>query len=409
MDGSSTQISWFKRIKQQLFATSSQRYLLWGFGLFITGFFLMPKAAGHARLYYALVFVPLLYNWRAVSELYRASGLLKLLLLFCCYIFFSTFWSDRIDFEGVSLAVWHTLLTLSFPAAVVLTYKWYPRQFDTIFKIAIMLAAIFAIISMLITYWDAPFPATRLWFFGRMDSPTKASSAYAFFVLLACYFTTLSLPVRDKLIYLVLTGVIFIALVLSQGRGAMIACVLGLVIFLSRYYLLPLILLAAAGAIFFLLQPELWDQLVLNRGLSLRPQVWSYIMHEVGEHWLFGLGFLSPTDTMVTEPHTFHYAHAHSQLMATYRDGGMVGIILFALLWLSAAFLALRLYINGHSLFLALLVLGLICLVPYQDRLITRPREHWLYLWLPLSFLIAYYYADGRRLGDSLEAAPASD
>jgi hypothetical protein len=332
--------------------------------------------------------------------------LLQCLLVFCCYLLLSTFWSSRIDATGIWLSVWHVLLTLSFPVAVVLVNQWYPRQFDEIFKYSIVLAAVFAVISMLVTYWDAPFPDTRLWFFGRMDAPTKASSAYAFFVLLACYFTTLNLPARDRWLFAIMGLVIFMALFLSQGRGAVAACFVGVGILLSRKYIVQCLLLAAAVVAFFLLESTLWNEWVLQRGASLRPEVWGYTIDKVGDSWLFGLGFLSPSDTMAfTGKRTIHYAHAHSQLLATYRDGGLVGILLFAVLWLSAVFCAFKLYIRGTSVYLAMLVLGFICLIPYQDNLITRPREHWLYFWLPLAFLVAYYHAGQRRLGASLEPA----
>ena len=36
------------------------------------------------------------------------------------------------------------LVTLGFPVAVVLTYKWYPQQFDNIFKAVVMFAVVFS-------------------------------------------------------------------------------------------------------------------------------------------------------------------------------------------------------------------------------------------------------------------------
>lgn len=398
--------SWLGRSKQRLLTTTSQEYLLWGFGLFILGYFLMPKAAGHARLYYVMVLIPLAFNWRLVLSIYRDSNLLKCLLAFCCYLFLSIFWSQTIDPYGASLGAWHVLLTLSFPVAVVLVNQWYPRRFDEIFKYSIVLAAVFAVISMLVIYWDSPFPDTRLWFFGRMDTPTKASSAYAFFVLLACYFSTLNISGRDKIMFAGFGLVIFFALFLSQGRGALVACVAGIGILLSRKYALQLFLLALAVVIFIFLQPSLWNEVVVKRGASLRPEVWTYTIDKVGDAWLFGIGLLSPSDTMaVAGKQTFHYAHAHSQLLATYREGGLVGIALFTLLWLAAVFSAVKLYIKGKTVYLAMLVLGLICLIPYQDSLITRPREHWLYFWLPLALLVAHFYSGQRSLGESLEIA----
>lgn len=400
--------SWVSGAKQRLLAASSKEYLLWGFGLFIMGYFFMPSASSHAKLYYILVLIPLAYNWQSVLELYRSSTVLKCLLVFCCYMFLSTFWSEHIDFTGVSFALGHTFVTLCFPVAVVLVYKWSPQQFDTIFKIVIMFAVVFSIISVFVTYWDAPFPKTRLLYFGRMDTPTKASSAYAFFALLACYFATLNVTGRARAMYASMAVIIVSVLLFSQARGAIAAFSVGLIILLSRSYIKFFVVLGLLVCLFFLLNTEYWEIWITNRGWSYRPDIWQYTIDKVGDSWLFGKGFLSAPGTTVAGKYIVEHGHAHSQILATFRDGGLIAIVLLFLLWGGALWQAGKLYIKGESLLFALLVCGFLCLIPYQDRLITRPREHWLYFWLPISLVVAYYYAGQRRLGETLEIKDGS-
>jgi hypothetical protein len=395
--------SWIPAVKQRLLAASSKEYLLWGFGLFIIGYFFMPSASSHAKLYYVMVLIPLAYNWQTVLELYRSNSVLKCLLVFCCYMFLSTFWSEHIDFTGVRFALGHTFVTLCFPVAVVLAYKWYPQKFDSIFKVAVAFAAVFSIISMAIIYWDAPFPKTRLVYIGRMDSPTKASSAYAFFGLLACYFATLNVTGRARAIYASMGVIIVSALLFSQARGAIGAFSVGLIILLSRSYIKFFVALGLLVALFFLLNPDYWETWIMNRGWSYRPDIWQYTIDKVGDSWLLGKGFLSTTGTTLAGKWAEEHGHAHSQILATYRDGGIIAIVLLFLLWGGALWQAGKLYIKGESLLFALLVCGFLCLIPYQDRLITRPREHWLYFWLPVSLVVAYFYAGQRRLGETLE------
>ena len=79
--------SWVSGAKQRLLTATSKDYLLWGFALFIVGYFFMPSASSHAKLYYTLVLIPLAYNWRAIVDLYRSTLVLKGFLLFCCYLF----------------------------------------------------------------------------------------------------------------------------------------------------------------------------------------------------------------------------------------------------------------------------------------------------------------------------------
>ena len=141
----------------------------------------------------------------------------------------------------------------------------------------------------------------------------------------------------------------------------------------------------------------------MNRGWSYRPAIWQYTIDKVGDSWLFGKGFLSPTGTTMAGIYAVEHGHAHSQILATYRDGGLIALGLLFFFYGAALWQAGKLYIKGEPLLFALLVCGFLCLIPYQDRLVTRPREHWLYFWLPISLVVAYYYAGQRRLGESLE------
>ena len=39
--------------------------------------------------------------------------------------------------------------------------------------------------------------------------------------------------------------------------------------------------------------------------------------------------------------------------------------------------------------FLALILYGMLCAIPDLDRILTRPRELWLFLWLPVALVMA--------------------
>jgi hypothetical protein len=49
---------------------------------------------------------------------------------------------------------------------------------------------------------------------------------------------------------------------------------------------------------------------------------------------------------------------------------------------------------SGHWFYSALLVYAVLCAVPDLDRLLTRPKEPWLFFWLPLALLATHRCSD---------------
>ena len=47
-------------------------------------------------------------------------------------------------------------------------------------------------------------------------------------------------------------------------------------------------------------------------------------------------------------------------------------------------------YVAHRARYLCLLAFGLVCMLVDTDQLVTRPRELWIILWLPLACLMAY-------------------
>ena len=372
-------------------------YLLSGFVIFILGYFLATGPAVHAGLYYVFILPPLFYCLSDTVQLYKTNTLLKIIFLFCFYFFLSIFWSDNISWQGILISVTHILLVLSFPAAVLLTATWYPQQFEQLFRVAVILAGIFALVSIITFYAQQPFPEARLRFVGYMNQPTKSSCVYALFSLLAIHFAMLSTSARKRWLFIALAFIIFFAVLLSQSRTALIAFFAGFIVLLSRNHIKILSLLVVSFIALLFIYPVFVD-LLAARGYSYRPGIWQYIISQLSNDVWFGIGLLSPTEA--SSGLRWH-SKAHSQIVATYRDGGVVGLLMLGAILLVALQQAIKLYLKGWGFYLALLVFAIVSMIPIQDRLITRPRQFWLYVWWPL-ILIAAYQINGKLFGKNI-------
>mgnify|MGYP007020174278 CR=1 FL=1 len=83
--------------------------------------------------------------------------------------------------------------------------------------------------------------------------------------------------------------------------------------------------------------------------------------------------------------------YAHSLFLSALRDGGVVGLALLLLVYFFALRSALKLALQERrGLYLCLFLFGLVCVMADTNQIVTRPRELWVILWLPLGCLVAY-------------------
>ena len=136
----------------------------------------------------------------------------------------------------------------------------------------------------------------------------------------------------------------------------------------------------------------------LVRGMPYRPEIWLALLQQALERPLFGAGYLVPTEVQIGER---SFPHAHSAFLATLRDGGVVGLaLLLGMLAMAVRCAVRRDRRDDHWLYSALLVYAMLCAVPDLDRLLTRPKEPWLFFWLPLAMLATRRCSDRGKQHD---------
>jgi len=378
-----------------------QRFLLdrgmvYFYAVFIAGYFLLPMASGHRKVYYILVLPAVLVLWRELAQFYRRNTLALLLLLYCTYMVSSLAWTA--DFEPLPAlqAIGYALCVLSF--CFITGYLWVRQAswMDLLAHRATWLAAAAAVVSIAAWYLDNPFPSSRLQPLGVMHHPNKAASAYGIFLVLCMHYVFTQRGRDNRWVYASLSLAILSLVVLTQSRTAMAGVCVGLLVLLG-YRALGV---AAAGV------ATMWAVMATNSSLwlhrvgdfSFRPGIWQQVLTDMQGYWWFGHGYL-------VNPRVPAYGklfdHAHNSYLATLRDGGLVGLALLLALLAVAAYQAWQVYRQrGERIYLALLLYGMTSVAMDYDRLLVQPKELWLFFWLPVALIMATYPA-------SLEPATA--
>lgn len=145
-------------------------------------------------------------------------------------------------------------------------------------------------------------------------------------------------------------------------------------------------LVAAAVLVLSLLGMLLLSSVLLERGTSLRPQLFMQSLDLIGIHPWTGLGQgASFILTIAGEG----YTHSHNVLTQTAIELGVPGLVLACALWLMVGWQGWR---HRHSLegrlLLSLWVYAGVVLQFDMPQLLDSPRPSWLLFWLPFAIAL---------------------
>lgn len=357
------------------------------YALFIAGYFLLPMASGHRRLYYFLVLPAVLLLWRELAGFYRHNALALLLLLYAGYMMSSVAWTTGFDTGEALNLLGYSLSLLSFCFVSGWLWMQQAERMDRFAHRVTWLAAAAALVSIIAWYVEHPFPGSRLEPLGVMHHQNKGASAYGVFLVLCIHYIFTERG-RDKRVAYGISGLILLGLILfTQSRTALAGVLVGLLVLIGYRALAVAALGAAASWALMAANPKLW--LARMENFSYRPGIWEQVLADMQGHWWFGQGYL--VDPRV-EAYGKVFNHAHNGYLATLRDGGMVGLALLLAMLGVAILWALRLYRQrGEHIYLALLFYAMTCIAMDYDRLLVHPKELWLFFWLPLALIMAAY------------------
>ena len=372
-----------------------EKGMVYLYALFIAGYFLLPMAAGHRRLYYALVFPAVLLLWRELWSFYRGNTLTALFLAYCAYLVASLAWSSNFEATEAFWSAWYTIAVVSFCLITGFLWRQYPALVDRLAHRAVWLAAGAALVYTVVWYLGNPFPESRLEPLGVMHHTNKSSCAYGVFLVLCMHYLLKEQSRQQKLLYLLMAGVLFSLIVLTQSRTALAGVSVGLVVLAGARAVGVVALAMAASWLLVATGVDEWQFRV--EAFSFRPGIWQQVIRDMQGHWFVGVGLLSDT-TVAAYDRSF--SHAHNAYLATLRDGGLVGLSLLLSMLAVAVFWAWRLYRQrGERLYLALLLQAMVFVTMDFDRLLVHPKELWLFFWVPFALVMAVYPAADNTAG----------
>jgi O-antigen ligase len=378
--------------------------------LFLAGFYFVPNAVDNYKFYIAAVFLPGVFLLPQTFQRCLRSPIWLSLLVYLGYMLLSSLWSA--DFSQTIL--WrdarYTAYILGF---ILLTLYWFERnrQLPDAIMEAVTLVVILAAVVAIATFEDLQLlpvlTENRMVGLGITDNPNPSAFTYGFFGVIALDYARRHWG--EKLGYVHAAGffVILLFTVLTQSNTGLLA-------------------LATACALLFLLDhrpapPAVFIALVLGFSAALylawalgmlgsatdlgfinRLPIWQHILEQWQHAPIFGYGY-QPTPILWPDGKPSALNYAHSSFLSTLRDGGLVGLVLLLIVYGFALRAALRMVFTvRRARYLCLFTLGVICVLVDTNQVITRPRELWIILWLPLACLIAY------ELGLTDEDAPGS-
>ncbi|MDH3993452.1 MAG: hypothetical protein OEV47_11090, partial [Gammaproteobacteria bacterium] len=138
------------------------RGMVYFYATYIAGYFLLPMASGHRKLYYILVLPAVLVLWRELLALYRNNLLAWLVLAYVGYMMATLLWTSNFTPQEALATLGYGLAVLSF--CFISGYLWteQAQRMDHLAHRSLWLAAGAALVSIVAWYSQNPFPSSRI-------------------------------------------------------------------------------------------------------------------------------------------------------------------------------------------------------------------------------------------------------
>lgn len=359
-----------------------------GYLLLLCSLFFLPDRSLLHKLYYGLFSIPALIALclrpRELKELLREPILIAM-LLFAGWALLSLCWSPGEEgFSGKFKPPLHTLMLF------VGCYLLVRYRSDIVQPLLFSAAMVGLIASIYNLYMFAHIyePGQRLIGGGAFDNPLLSSHLFGFF---CAYWLSLSMTCkRPQILWLSIPAmaIMFIAVIATGSRTPLVALTLaalwlGFICWNRRsIVLLGIIIVGGASVI------ALFSNMIFGRGDSYRFEIWQMVLQKIAEHPWIGHGYDASLNVdpgvgyMLAEPHSF--------ALGVLYYVGIFGFIpwLFFQAWGLLSSWRHRvqpLFIIASTW----LVFGIGAGLTEGGGIISRPKEHWFLLWIPLALIAA--------------------
>ncbi|QAX81572.1 hypothetical protein C3B55_00209 [Candidatus Pseudomonas adelgestsugas] len=368
-----------------------------GLLLLLSSLFYVENRNVMHRLYYSFFSMPTLLllclRPKEIQELLR-EPLIIAFLAFCIWAIMSVLWSPEPNRDSKFLKAPLQTFMLFAGCGVMLHYR------NELFKPILFSAAIIALvvcIDSLIAFAKGFKPGLSMRMIGglgALDNPLLSSHVFGFFCV---YWLCICISTKNLQVFLFsmpALAIMTLAILATGSRMALAALTLSAlwIAFVGRNYrAIITITTYMLGTISFLLfNPKI----IAERGSSYRFELWGMTLQRIIDQPFIGHGYNSKlsliiNNTELMEPHSF--------ILSVLYYVGIIGLIpwIFMLGW----GLHKGLKEQTHPLFLltsALLIYGIGAGLTEGGDILSRPKEHWFLLWIPLAMIAGLSIAKRR-------------
>ncbi len=365
-----------------------------GFFALLTGMFWVGDRSLYHKLFYVSVALPAflaLLDRPALLKEFSYSPIGLPFLAFSAFTLVSIQWSGT-DTDTWSL-IKRPLYVLLLFIALITIERTRPQRIRQVLVAATVAAVISAAISlaMFLQVED-----TRLQGHGALYNPLLTSHVFGFFMALAV--ATWIVQRRAFPLPTVAACALLGTVLLATGSRTPMVGISVTAMWLAalsndRRGLAAVAVLAAVALLVAVWTPDL----LVSRGLSYRPEIWNDALRQIKEAPIFGRGYEHPLQIHV-EGISYPFTDPHNIVLAVLYDGGLVGLGLWLWLYGAAVFSCWQ-HRRQPIVFVcsAALIYGLAASMTEGRAFLSRPKEHWFLIWIPLALVTATTLASGAR------------
>ncbi|WP_425929176.1 O-antigen ligase family protein [Pseudomonas sp. NyZ201] len=358
-----------------------------GYFLLLSALFFLPDRSLHHKLYYALFSIPTLIALclrpAILKELMR-EPIVQFFTLFALFALLSILWTA--SDAGTSGLIKRPLHIFMLFAGTCLLVQHRPEMLKPTFFGAALLAAAGSIEDILAF---APYFAKgeRLVGSGAMDNPLLSSHLFGFFCTYWLWASLNSTSLRTRAICVVGLVVMLVAVLATGSRTPLVALAMVVtwmtLLSTGRRALLLLLVIPVGGIILFTFAPDM----MIGRGDSYRFEIWHFALSQILQHPWTGQGYDAPFSIHLIG---YNLSETHNFALGVLYDLGVIGFLPWASMIAAGLYTGWR--HRSQQLFVlasTLLVFGIGAGLTEGGGIMSRPKEHWFLLWIPLALLAA--------------------
>ncbi|MBV6824323.1 O-antigen ligase family protein [Pseudomonas sp. PD9R] len=359
-----------------------------GYLLLLCSLFFLPGRSLHHKLFYGLFSIPALIALclrpRMTKELLNEPIIIAV-LLFAAWALLSLCWGPGNDsISGQLKPPLHTLLLF---VGCYLLVRYRSEIIQPLLFCAATVALIASIYNLYM-FTRIYEPGMRMIGVGAFDNPLLSSHVFGFF---CAYWLSLSMTCkRRQILWLSIPAIVimFAAVIATGSRTPLVALSLtalwlSIICGSRRSVVLFGAFLATSAT-----TTVLFSQMLNGRGDSYRLEIWQLALKQIADHPWIGHGYNA--DLTLDPGIGYTLQEPHSFALGVLYYVGIVGL----LPWLF--FLGRGLLIGWRNrvqpLFIiasAWLAFGIGAGLTEGGGIISRPKEHWFLLWIPLALIAA--------------------